>query len=36
MKLCEICNKNVASIFTAKLENGKPHIMGVCIECAKK
>lgn len=36
MKLCEICNKNVATIFTAKLENNKPHIIGVCMECAKK
>ncbi|WP_027624266.1 ATP-dependent Clp protease ATP-binding subunit [Clostridium lundense] len=36
MKLCEICNKNVATIFTAKMENNKPHIIGVCMDCAKK
>lgn len=36
MKLCSVCNKNVATIFTTKIENGKPQIMGLCIECARK
>lgn len=36
MKLCSICHKNVATIFTSKIEGGKPQIMGVCIDCAKK
>ncbi|KAJ53038.1 ATP-dependent Clp protease ATP-binding subunit ClpA [Clostridium tetanomorphum] len=36
MKLCDICHKNIATIFTAKIENGKPQIIGSCIECAKK
>lgn len=36
MKLCSICNKNVATIFTAKIEDGKTKMIGLCIECAKK
>lgn len=36
MKLCSICNKNVAVIYTAKLEKGKSEVVGVCISCAKK
>ncbi|WP_125152300.1 ATP-dependent Clp protease ATP-binding subunit [Clostridium rectalis] len=36
MKLCSICKKNMATVFTAKIENGKPQIVGVCLECAKK
>ena len=36
LKLCSVCNKNVATIFTAKVENGKTEIIGLCIECAKK
>ncbi|WP_066501883.1 ATP-dependent Clp protease ATP-binding subunit [Abyssisolibacter fermentans] len=36
MKLCSICKKNVAVIFTTKVENGKTEMQGLCIECAKK
>lgn len=36
LKLCAICHKNVATIYTAKVENGKNEIIGLCIECAKK
>lgn len=36
MKLCSICNKNIAVLYTAKVENGKTEMIGVCIECAKK
>lgn len=36
MKLCSVCNKNIATIFTAKIENGKSQMIGLCIECAKK
>ncbi|SKC89905.1 ATP-dependent Clp protease ATP-binding subunit [Maledivibacter halophilus] len=36
MKLCSVCKKNVAIIFTTKVENGKTEMNGLCIECAKK
>ncbi|MFD3157142.1 AAA family ATPase [Haloimpatiens sp. FM7330] len=36
MQMCSICHKNVATIYTAKIENGKTEMIGVCIECAKK
>ncbi|RXI43464.1 ATP-dependent Clp protease ATP-binding subunit [Clostridium tetani] len=36
MKLCSVCNKNVATIFTTRFETGKPQIVGICAECAKK
>lgn len=36
MKLCSICNKNIATIFTAKTVNGKTDTVGVCLPCAKK
>ncbi|SHK03876.1 ATP-dependent Clp protease ATP-binding subunit [Paramaledivibacter caminithermalis] len=36
MKLCSVCKKNVAIIFTTKIENGKTQVNGLCIECAKK
>jgi len=36
MKLCSVCKKNVAVIFTSKIVNGKPEITGLCINCAKK
>ena len=36
MQLCSICNKNIATIFTAKVENGKSEMVGVCLECAQK
>ncbi len=36
MKLCERCKKNVAVVYTTKLENGKQTTMGLCIPCAKE
>ncbi|WDV45676.1 ATP-dependent Clp protease ATP-binding subunit [Clostridiaceae bacterium M8S5] len=36
MKLCSICKKNIAVIFTTKVENGKSEMQGLCMECAKK
>ncbi len=36
MKLCSICKKNIAVMLTTKIENGKPEVTGVCMECAKK
>lgn len=36
MKMCSICNKNIATIFTAKIINGKSEMVGICIQCAQK
>lgn len=36
MKKCSICNKNIAVIFTTKIENGKTETQGICLDCAKK
>ncbi|MGY0374960.1 AAA family ATPase [Clostridium sp. JNZ J1-5] len=36
MQMCSICKKNVATIYTAKVEDGKTEMVGVCLECAKK
>jgi ATP-dependent Clp protease ATP-binding subunit ClpA len=36
MKLCSICNKNIATIFTSKISDGKTETIGVCLPCAKK
>lgn len=36
MKLCSVCNKNIATIFTAKTVAGKTETVGVCLPCAKK
>jgi ATP-dependent Clp protease ATP-binding subunit ClpA len=36
MKMCSICNKNIATIFTAKVINGKSEMVGICIKCAQK
>jgi ATP-dependent Clp protease ATP-binding subunit ClpA len=36
MKLCDRCKKNVAVVYTTKLENGKQTQMGLCIPCAKE
>lgn len=35
MQLCSICHKNVATVFTLKVENGKFETIGLCPECAK-
>ncbi|QZY56404.1 ATP-dependent Clp protease ATP-binding subunit [Crassaminicella profunda] len=36
MKMCSVCKKNIAVVFTTQVENGKTEIKGLCIECAKK
>lgn len=36
MKKCSICKKNLAVIYTTRMESGKPELEGLCIECAKK
>lgn len=36
MKMCSICNKNIATIFTAKVIDGKSEMVGICIQCAQK
>ncbi len=36
MKLCSVCNKNIAVIFLTKMEYGKPVSEALCIECAYK
>jgi ATP-dependent Clp protease ATP-binding subunit ClpA len=36
MQMCSICKKNIATIYTAKIEDGKSKMIGVCLECAKK
>lgn len=36
MKLCTVCNKNIAVIFTNKFENGENKVEGICLECAQK
>jgi ATP-dependent Clp protease ATP-binding subunit ClpA len=36
MKLCSVCKKNIATVFTAKIDNGKTEMVGLCIACAKK
>lgn len=36
MKLCSICNKNAATIFTSNFSTGRPQIVEICAECAKK
>ena len=35
MKICSVCKKNIAIIFTSKIENGKSELKGLCMECAK-
>jgi ATP-dependent Clp protease ATP-binding subunit ClpA len=35
MKTCSKCKKNIAVIFTSTMENGKPKMEGLCMECAK-
>ncbi|KGN00636.1 ABC transporter ATPase [Clostridium novyi A str. 4570] len=36
MEMCSICKKNIATIYTAKIEDGKTKMVGICLECAKK
>ncbi len=36
MKLCSVCNENIAVIFLTKMEYGKPVSEALCIECAYK
>jgi len=36
MKKCSVCNKNIAMMRTAKVENGKTEYIDLCLECAEK
>lgn len=36
MMMCSECKKNLAVIFTNKVENGKTVVEGLCIDCARK
>lgn len=36
MMMCSECKKNIAVIFTNKIENSKPTVEGLCIDCARK
>ncbi|MBV7274141.1 ATP-dependent Clp protease ATP-binding subunit [Clostridium sp. PL3] len=36
MQMCSICHKNIATIYTAKVDNNKSEMIGICLECAKK
>ncbi|MCY6484759.1 ATP-dependent Clp protease ATP-binding subunit [Clostridium aestuarii] len=36
MQMCSICKKNIATIYTAKIENGKTEMIGICMQCAQK
>lgn len=36
MMICSECKKNIAVIFTNKIENNKPVVEGLCIDCARK
>ena len=36
MMMCSVCKKNVAVVFTTKVENNKKETVGLCIPCAKK
>jgi ATP-dependent Clp protease ATP-binding subunit ClpA len=36
VRKCSVCHKNIAVVFTSKIENGKSEVQGLCIECAKK
>lgn len=36
MKLCDICHKNVAVIYTSKVVEGKKINKAICMECAQK
>lgn len=36
MMMCSQCKKNIAVIFTSKLNEGKQEMVGLCLPCAKK
>lgn len=36
MQMCSVCHKNIATIYTAKIQNGKQEVVGLCLQCAKK
>lgn len=36
MKMCSVCKKNIAVIFTNKMVDGKQEMVGLCLPCAKK
>ncbi|MEG0372181.1 MAG: ATP-dependent Clp protease ATP-binding subunit, partial [Clostridium sp.] len=35
MQLCSACNKNLAVIFTTRIENGENKAVALCVDCAK-
>ena len=36
MTLCSNCNKNPAVVFVNKIVDGKPHMEGLCLNCARE
>ncbi len=36
MTLCSVCKKNPAVVFVNKIVDGKPHMDGLCLSCAKE
>ena len=36
MTLCSVCNKNPAVVFVNKIVDGKPHMEGLCLTCARE
>lgn len=36
MKKCSICNKNIAVMYQTHMIEGKAHMKGICMDCAKK
>ena len=36
MTLCSVCKKNPAVVFVNKIVDGKPHMDGLCLACAKE
>jgi len=35
MTLCSVCNKNPAVVFVNRIVDGKPHMEGLCLNCAR-
>ena len=36
MTLCSVCNRNPAVVFVNKIVDGKPHMEGLCLNCARE
>lgn len=36
MTLCSVCNKNPAIVFVNKIVDGRPHMEGLCLNCARE